>query len=277
MESKAFDENIVKKQSKKVINYIYIIGTILIILFIFKIFRGSENVGYITSVTFFIRTVNGLMGIISIVSFLILYKKTKDSILYILLLVYVGLAIAILTGQLDYDTFFNYKFNVSNYISMTTALLRIVLLFSAVMPTSKIYKFISKYKSQSFIFVSMYSLIAWKIEKIFFVGEIFSSRSLLSIFNIFICIAYSLVVIKLLLICIKKNKVVIGAFSVSLFLIAIKSLYILYAVNYNSFNMKLISALLTYISFFTVIIGAVIELYLLYKEAQYLNLSLIHI
>lgn len=211
------------------------------------------------------------MGIISIVSCLILYKKTKDSILYILLLVYVGLAIAILTGQLDYDTFFNYKFNVSNYISMTTALLRIVLLFSAVMPTSKLYKFISKYKSQSFIFVSMYSLIAWKIEKIFFVGEIFSSRSLLSIFNIFIFIAYSLVVIKLLLICIKKNKVVIGAFSVSLFLIAIKSLYILYAVNYNSFNMKLISALLTYISFFTVIIGAVVELYLLYKEAQYLN------
>lgn len=35
--------------------------------------------------------------------------------------------------------------------------------------------------------------------------------------------------------------------------------------------MKLISALLTYISFFTVIIGAVIELYLLYKESQYLN------
>lgn len=271
MESKAFDENIVKKQSKKVIKYIYIIGSILIILFIFKIFRGSKNVRYITYVAFFTRTVNGLMGIISIVSCLILYKKTKDSILYILLLVYVGLAIAILTGQLDYDTFFNYKFNVSNYISMTTALLRIVLLFSAVMPTSKLYKFISKYKSQSFIFVSMYSLIAWKIEKIFFVGEIFSSRSLLSIFNIFIFIAYSLVVIKLLLICIKKNKVVIGAFSVSLFLIAIKSLYILYAVNYNSFNMKLISALLTYISFFTVIIGAVVELYLLYKEAQYLN------
>lgn len=247
MESKAFDENIVKKQSKKVIKYIYIIGSILIILFIFKIFRGSKNVRYITSVTFFIRTVNGLMGIISIVSCLILYKKTKDSILYILLLVYIGLTIAIVTGQLDYDTFFNYKFNVSNYISMTTALLRIVLLFSAVMPTSKIYKFISKYKSESFVFVSIYSLIAWKIEKIFFVGEIFSSRSLLSILNIFIFITYSLVAIKLLLICINKNKVVIGAFSISLFLISIKSLYILYAVNYNSFNMKLISALLTYI------------------------------
>ena len=38
--------------------------------------------------------------------------------------------------------------------------------------------------------------------------------------------------------------------------------------------MKLISALLTYISFFTVIIGAIIELYLLYKEAQYLNSEL---
>lgn len=271
MESNDFDENIVKKQSRKIIKYIYCIGAILIIIFIFKIFRGSENVKHVTSVDFFVRTVNGLMGFISIISCLILYKKTKDQILYILLLVYVGLAIAVISGQLDYNTFLNYKFNVSNYISMTTSLLRIILLFSAVMPNSKIYKFINKYKVESFVFVTVYSLIAWKIEKSFCVGGVFSSRSLLFIFNIFICIAYSLVAIKLLLICIKKNKVVIGAFSVSLLLIAIKAIYILYAVDYNLFNMKLISALLTYISFFTVIIGAVIELYLLYKESQYLN------
>ncbi|WP_195986712.1 HAMP domain-containing sensor histidine kinase [Clostridium sp. D53t1_180928_C8] len=271
MEIKAFDDNVVKKQSKKVIKYIYIVGTILIILFIFKIFRGNENVRYITSIAFFTRTVNGLMAVISIVSCLILYKKTRDSILYILVLVYLGLAIAVLSGQLDYYTFFNYKFNVSNYISMTTSLLRIILLFSAIMPSSRLCKFISKYKVESFVFVAIYSLIAWKIEKIFFVGEIFSNKSLLFIFNMFICIAYTLVAMKLLIVCINKNKVVIGAFSVSLFLISVKSIYILYTVNCNSFNMKLMSALLTYISFFTVIIGAVVELYLLYKESQYLN------
>lgn len=205
MESNDFDENIVKKQSRKIIKYIYCIGAILIIIFIFKIFRGSENVKHVTSVAFFVRTVNGLMGFISIISCLILYKKTKDQILYILLLVYVGLAIAVISGQLDYNTFLNYKFNVSNYISMTTSLLRIILLFSAVMPNSKIYKFINKYKVESFVFVTVYSLIAWKIEKSFCVGGVFSSRSLLFIFNIFICIAYSLVAIKLLLICIKKK------------------------------------------------------------------------
>ncbi|MEN8078809.1 HAMP domain-containing sensor histidine kinase [Clostridioides difficile] len=278
MENKGFERDIVRRQSKEIIKYIFIIGIILITAFIFKIFRGNESVKLITSVAFFVRAVNSLMAVISIVCCLILYKKTKNSILFTLLLVYVGLAIAVLSGQLDYSTFFNIKFNIkfniSNYISMTTALLRIVLLFSAVMPNSKVYKFINENKVKSFIFVTIYSLVAWNVEKVLFVGGIFSSKKLLLVFNVVIFIIYSVVAIKLLLICIKENKVVIGTFSISLFLIGIKYLYILYGVNYDSFNMKLISALLTYISFFTVIIGAIIELYLLYKESQYLNREL---
>lgn len=274
MENKGFERDIVRRQSKEIIRYIFIIGIILITTFIFKIFRGNESVKLITSVAFFVRAVNSLMAVISIVCCLILYKKTKNSILFTLLLVYVGLAIAVLSGQLDYSTFFNIKFNISNYISMTTALLRIVLLFSAVMPNSKVYKFINENKVKSFIFVTIYSLVAWNVEKVLFVGGIFSSKKLLLVFNVVIFIIYSVVAIKLLLICIKENKVVIGTFSISLFLIGIKYLYILYGVNYDSFNMKLISALLTYISFFTVIIGAIIELYLLYKESQYLNREL---
>lgn len=274
MDSKVFNDDIVKRQSREIIRYIFIIGTMLIAIFIFKIFRGNENVGVIVSITFFIRIVNGLMALISIVSCLILYKKTKDSILFILLLVYVGLVIGVIAGQLDYSTFFNVRFHVSNYISITTALLRMMLLFTAVMPNSKLYKFINENKIKSFIFVSIYYLVAWKIEKVLFTGGIFSGKNLLIVFNTLISIAYSLVAVKLLLLCLRECKVVIGAFSVSVFLFAIKSLYILYGVNYDCFNMKLISALLTYISFFTVIIGAVIELYLLYKESQYLNMEL---
>ena len=41
--------------------------------------------------------------------------------------------------------------------------------------------------------------------------------------------------------------------------------------KYNSFNMKLISALLTYLTFFVVVVGSVIELYLINGKVEHLN------
>ena len=45
--------------------------------------------------------------------------------------------------------------------------------------------------------------------------------------------------------------------------------------KYNSFNMKLISALLTYLTFFVVVVGSVIELYLINGKVEHLNNELI--
>ena len=71
------------------------------------------------------------------------------------------------------------------------------------------------------------------------------------------------IAIKLLLKSINKNRVILNAFSISLLIVAIKLLYITMVFKYNSFNMKLISALLTYLTFFVVVVGSVIELYLI--------------
>ena len=267
-------EDIVKKQAKKILRYILTIGVILISAFIMRIFMVYNHEDYVYSVEMFIRQVNGAIAIISIISCLILYKKTKDSIVFTLMLVYVGLSMATITGQFDYYSYLNSKFRISNYVSIITAFLRIIILFIAIKPNLKLHKLINKYKVQSFIFVVIYSIIGWEVEKKYFIGDFFDNKEIFILFNLLIFIVYIIVALKLLSMGIKETKVILCTFSLSLFLFSMKSIYIIYGVVFSSSNIKLIAALLTYISFFIVIIGSVIELYLLYKEAEYLNKEL---
>lgn len=274
MYKQILEEDIIKKQTRKILKYIFAIGVVVMSIFIVRIFLVYNDKEYIDSSVIFVRQVNALISVTAIASCLILYKKTKDSIVFTLLLVYVGLSIASITGQLDYYTFLDNEFRVSNYLSITTSFLRAILLFTAVRPNSKLHKLLNRYKAQSFIFVVIYSIISWEIEKRKFIGGIFSSEAIFVSYNLLISTVYVIVALKLLLIGIKEAKILLGTFSISLFLIAIKVFYIIYGVTYNSINMKLTSSLLTYLSFIIVIIGSIIELYLLYKEADYLNREL---
>lgn len=274
MYNQIFKKDMKKEQSKKILSCIFTIGIILISIFIIRIFMIHNDKNYMYSSIIFVKEVNGLIAIISIISFLVLYQKTKDSIVFTLLLVYVALSIASLTGQFDYYTFLSYKFRVSNYISISTSFLTIIILFTAIKQNSKLHKLINRYKLPSFIFVVIYSIVGWEIEKKQFIGEFFSNKVIFFSYNFFIFSVYVIMALKLLSICIKEIKIILGTFSVSLFLVAIKLLYIIYGARYNSWDMKLTSAFLTYIAFLIVIIGSIIELYLLYRETNYLNKEL---
>ena len=109
------------------------------------------------------------MAVIAIVICLILYNKTNEQLIFSLLLVYTSIAVTVVIGQIDYLTFFNLEFVISNYVCMTSATLRMVILFSTIIPNSKINKFMNKYKEISFVFTIFYSIICWEIEKRFFV------------------------------------------------------------------------------------------------------------
>lgn len=274
MYKQVLEEDIARKQSKEILKYIFTIGIILISIFIIRIFMIHNDKNYMYSSIIFVKEVNGLIAIISIISCLVLYQKTKDSIVFTLLLVYVALSIASLTGQFDYYTFLSYKFRVSNYISISTSFLTIIILFTAIKQNSRLHKLINRYKLPSFIFVVIYSIVGWEIEKKQFIGEFFSNKVIFFSYNFFIFSVYVIMALKLLSICIKEIKIILGTFSVSLFLVAIKLLYIIYGARYNSWDMKLTSAFLTYIAFLIVIIGSIIELYLLYRETNYLNKEL---
>lgn len=85
-------EDIIKKQTKEILKYIFTIGVVVMSIFIVRIFWVYDDKEYINSSVIFVRQVNALISVTAIASCLILYKKTKDSIVFTLLLVYVGLS-----------------------------------------------------------------------------------------------------------------------------------------------------------------------------------------
>ena len=258
------------KQTNRKMELIIILATLAIIYIIVSLFKVYESIEFQYSVVRFIRIINGLIATISIAVGLNLYKKTKELSIYILLLVYISFAITVIFGQIDYATFLNYSFNVTNYLTITVSLLRVVILSSIIIPNSTIYKIIEKNRGKSLIFVITYSIFAWIIEKQLFVGGIFENKKTLIIYTIFLNISYLVIAIKLLLKSINKNRVILNAFSISLLIVAIKLLYITMVFKYNSFNMKLI-----YLTFFVVVVGSVIELYLINGKVEHLNNELI--
>ena len=85
MYTQIFEEDMRKKQSKKILNCIFTIGIILISIFIIRIFMIHDDKNYMYSSVIFVKQVNGLIAMISIISCLVLYQKTKDSIVFTLL------------------------------------------------------------------------------------------------------------------------------------------------------------------------------------------------
>lgn len=274
MENNFLKESIVENKSKNIIKISFVIAVIIISFFIIKIFEADRKISCIPSIIEFIRLINSSLAIISVMSSLILYKKTKDSRVFTLTLIYVGLAIAIMTGQSDYFEFLRIEFNMNNYVSISTSLLRMIIIYAIIFPNSKTYKFINKHRITSLIFVVMYYSISGAIEQKLCTKSLFLNKEIFAYYNILLFIAYSLIAIKLCIISIKESKVIIGAFSISLFLFAVKSLYSVYELVTNDISINFTSILITYIAFFVIIFGTIVELYLLYEESKHLNQEL---
>ena len=66
-----------------------------------------------------------------------MYKRQ----VFTLILVYIGLAIGIITDQFDYFTFISNEFYISDYIMISTSILRMLILYTILFPKSKLYKF----------------------------------------------------------------------------------------------------------------------------------------
>lgn len=62
MYKQVLGEDIVKKQSKEILKYIFTAGIILISIFIIRIFMSYDDKDYIYSSVVFVRQVNGLIG-----------------------------------------------------------------------------------------------------------------------------------------------------------------------------------------------------------------------
>ena len=252
--------------------YVYLL-IISIILFIILFFKNDNN--YLTSSLFYIRILNIILSFLALNGAYVIYLKNKNSTTFILSLMYLCFSIGIICGNIDYFIFNNEKFSFSNYITISTSLLRIVLLIISVFPYSKIHKFIYKNSKKSIMFVITYSLIFGISENIFKFQNILANKKCFFIlYNIFLIIIYLYVSIKLLKLS-KSKYFILKYFSASIILLALKSIYAIYGIFYISFDIKLISVSITSLFFVTIIIATGVKLYSTIINYNLLNNELI--
>lgn len=251
--------------------YIYLV-VILFILFIIIFFKKDKN--YLDSALFYIRILNIILSFLALNGAYVIYLKNKNSTTFILSLMYLCFSIGIICGNIDYFIFNNEKFSFSNYITISTSLLRIFLLIIAVFPYNKIHKFIYKNSKKAIIFVITYSLFFGVSENIFKFQNVLANKKIFFIlYNILLIVVYLFISIKLIKLS-KLDNFILKYFSASIILLALKAIYAIYGIFYISFDIKLISVSITSLFFITIIIATGIMLYSTIINFNLLNTEL---
>ncbi len=184
---------------------------------------------------------------------------------------YLCFSIGVIWGNIDYFIFNNEKFLFSNYIIISTSLLRIFLLIVAIFPNNKIHLLIYKKSKKAIIFVVIYSLFFGIFENIFKFQNILVNKRVFFIFyNILLIFIYLYIFIKLIKLS-KSDNFVFKYFSISILLLALKSIYTIYGIFYISFDIKLISVAITSLFLIIIIIAAGVELYSTVNNYNLLN------
>ena len=177
----------------------------------------------------------------------------------------------IILGQIDYLSFYYVEFTLSNYIIVSTSMLRISILIITILPNNKLRNLIIHNKIASILFVVVYSILFGSLEKSLNTISIYDSSKFFIMYNLFLMIVYIICSIKLLLTGIKEKEYLFVVLSASIFILAIKAAYAIYGANIVSFNVKLTSVSITYIFSLIVIAGGFIELYMYIQRTRVLN------
>ncbi|WP_195251326.1 sensor histidine kinase [Romboutsia sp. 1001713B170207_170306_H8] len=254
---------------------IYIILSMILLsitLIVNVFFKDNIEIDYLSSTLQFIKLFNVIISILGVVSCLVSYNRSKYNDMFITSLMYIGLAVGILFGQIDYLPFYHDELKLSTYIVVSSSLLRIFLLTLSVLPENKLKNKINNNKLISVLITIFLTIILGTFERK--ITTIYSSQysnNFLIVYNIFLIIIYTTCSIKLLTRALKKNEYMFVVLSSSIFILAIKAAYAIYISNKLTFYTKLISVSLTYICFFIIIIGALIELFMYISRTNALN------
>lgn len=246
---------------------------ILSVLIITSVLLNENNHGeYLHSALYFIKLFNVIISVLGVISCLMVYKRSKNGDIFIITLMYIGLATGIIFGQIDYISFYNENLTLPKYIVVSASIFRIALLIIAVSPLQKIKNKIIKNKYISIAIVIIVTVVLGTIERSLAVHS--SSQNIEYIFisyNMFLAITYVTASIILFVESIEKNEYILVVLSSSILILAFKACYAIYLIENLTFYTKLISVALTYISFFIIIIGVIIELLIYMKKVDILN------
>ncbi len=265
------DESLEKIESR-VFKGISIVVFIIATFFIGNLFFIKKiNISTYESTLVFIRIFNSILSILAFGSCLISYNRIKKYNVFIISLIYLILSIDILMGQLDYISFYHKEFTLSNYITVSTSILRLFLLILAISPKNKLSSLIVNNKNKSILSVVAYTIIFGHIESICTSPNFYDSSLLFILYNLLLISIYFLCTYKLFKLAIYEKEYLFMVLGSSIFTLAIKAMYAIQGTNTTSFYIKLMSVSITYISFLIVIAGGFIELYLHICKGKVLN------
>jgi hypothetical protein len=259
-------------KEKKIFTYIVAAVLLISLVLISNIFLNKDvNGSYLESTLGFIKFFNSVLSMLAFGTCLISYNRLKKDSIFIISLMYLGLAMGILLGHIDYFSFYYDEFTISNYITVSTSLLRIFILIVAILPKNKLRLLIVKNKEVSILFVIIYSIVFGFLENRLGHSKLYDSSQFFILYNIFLMIIYVICSVKLFTKGIKEKDYLFIILSSSIFMLAIKAIYAIYGINIVSFYVKLTSVSITYICLLIVILGAFFELYMYICKTKLLN------
>lgn len=260
-----------EKESKLFICIVVVMMLILSILISAIVINKNNDNTYLESTLAFIKTFNIILSALAFISCLISYNRLKKDNIFIISLMYLALAIGILLGHIDYLTFYYEEIKISNYIVVSTSLLRMLLLIITISPKSKLRALIVNNKKSSIVLVLLYTIVFGFLEYRYNSNVIYNSNYFFISYNMFLTIIYILVSVKLFIAALREKEYLYVVLSSSIFMLALKAIYAIYGITVASFYVKLMSVAITYICFCIVITGSFIELYLYIRRTNVLN------
>lgn len=253
---------------------IYVIFSMLalsIIVITTVFFKDNMNPNYLKSTLSFIKFFNFMISILGVASCLISYNRTKNASIFFISLMYIGLSVGILFAHVDYLPFYNKELGISIYIVVSSSLLRICLLILSVLPQNKLGNIIIANKKISILMVILLTIIFGTIERKLTIHNYEFNYTFFLFYNIFLIFSYVICSVALFIKSIKEKECIFVVLSSSVSVLAIKAAYAIYIYSRLNFYTKLVSVSLTYICFFIVIIGALIELFMYMSNTKILN------
>lgn len=265
------DKKLVEKE-KKTFGIIMVVLFTILFIFVFSIFSaGDLDRPELQSTLVFIRFFNSTLGILAFGSCMISYNRLKKDDVFIISLMYLGLAVGIIFGQIDYLSFYYQEYSLSNYIIVSTSILRISLLLILLFNNIKIKKNIINNKRFSMIFVILYTILFGFIEKKLEVIGFDYSIEFFILYNFILAIVYIASAIRLFKIGKREKEYLYMILASSILMLSIKAIYAIYGANTTSFYVRITSVSITYIISLIVIIGAFIELFIYINRSKILN------
>lgn len=263
-----------EKESKLFICIVVVMMLILSILISAIVINKNNDNTYLESTLAFIKTFNIILSALAFISCLISYNRLKKDNIFIISLMYLALAIGILLGHIDYLTFYYEEIKISNYIVVSTSLLRMLLLIITISPKSKLRALIVNNKKSSIVFVLLYTIVFGFLEYRYNSNVIYNSNYFFISYNMFLTIIYILVSVKLFISALREKEYLYVVLSSSIFMLALKAMYAIYGITTSSFYVKLMSVAITYICFCIIIVGSFMELYLYISRNKVLDNNL---